>query len=261
MSALVRAFICGSAPWDPDASPGWLAQTRAVHSIPVSASVPDRIGLGLAKVGPRLFMTSVTDILILATVGFAINLRPVREFCTFACVLIFVDWWMLHTFFLTVLSIDCQRLELADLLQQGTKSQVRKAAENGAVIPNDKDVDISTTPSRPPRKTATTKAKFGRLWGLIRRARSARIGSLSLVGYHSTVLARTRLRLTSALLTVHSPFDDPLLRQRVASLAVGNPTRAVRLQRRTGSGCIGWFRARSTPGFALRSHPRIVENL
>lgn len=33
---------------------------------------------------------------------------------------------MLHTFFLTVVSIDCQRLELADLLRQGVE-QPRKA--------------------------------------------------------------------------------------------------------------------------------------
>jgi hypothetical protein len=160
-----------------------------VHSIPVSASVPDRIGLGLAKVGPKLFVTSVTDIFILAVVGFAINLRPVREFCTFACVLIFVDWWMLHTFFLTVLSIDCQRLELADLLRQGTTSLVRQPAENGSAIPKGKVVDTVTRHPQTSGTTAVTKANIGWLWGVIRRARRARFGSLFLVSHGIMLLA------------------------------------------------------------------------
>ncbi|KAJ9106157.1 hypothetical protein QFC21_001300 [Naganishia friedmannii] len=99
---------------------------KAVYSTPITYSVPDRIGFGLAKAGPTLFITSVSDILALCFIAWTVKLGPVRDLCLYASVLIFVDWWMLHTFFLTVVSIDCQRLELADLLRQGVE-QPRKA--------------------------------------------------------------------------------------------------------------------------------------
>lgn len=70
--------------------------TRAVYAIPISRSVPDRIGYGMANVGPRLFLTSISDISILTLIRMVVKLRPVQEFCTFASVLIFVDWWMLQ---------------------------------------------------------------------------------------------------------------------------------------------------------------------
>ena len=64
--------------------------------------MPDRIGLALAKVGATLTLTSLADLTLLAIVGYFVNIRAVREFCLFAGIVIFVDWWMLHTFFLTV---------------------------------------------------------------------------------------------------------------------------------------------------------------
>ncbi|WWC68655.1 uncharacterized protein I206_102586 [Kwoniella pini CBS 10737] len=90
--------------------------TKAIFSIPFSHSVPVRIGLGLSKVGTTIALTSLTDLLVLGVVWVCVNLQPVREFCLFAAVVIITDWFMLHTFFLTVLSIDAQRLELADVL-------------------------------------------------------------------------------------------------------------------------------------------------
>jgi hypothetical protein len=77
-------------------------QTRAVFSIPFTYSVPVRIGLALSKVGTTISLTSLTDLVLLFTVWLCVNLRPVREFCVFAAVVIITDWFMLHTFFLTV---------------------------------------------------------------------------------------------------------------------------------------------------------------
>ncbi|GHJ85237.1 hypothetical protein NliqN6_1639 [Naganishia liquefaciens] len=94
---------------------------KAIYSTPITYSVPDRIGFGLAKAGPTLFMTSICDIIALCFIAWTVKLGPVRDLCLYASVLIFVDWWMLQTFFLTVVSIDCQRLELADLLRQGVE--------------------------------------------------------------------------------------------------------------------------------------------
>ncbi|KAL1731081.1 hypothetical protein EV714DRAFT_271968 [Schizophyllum commune] len=44
----------------------------------------------------------------------------IRQFCTFAVVVLVAHWFLAHTFFLTVLSIDIQRLELDELLRQNT---------------------------------------------------------------------------------------------------------------------------------------------
>ena len=77
-------------------------QTKAVFSIPFNYSVPVRIGLGLSKVGTSIALTSLTDLGILSIVWIFVNVRPVREFCLFAATVIITDWFMLHTFFLTV---------------------------------------------------------------------------------------------------------------------------------------------------------------
>jgi len=77
------------------------AQTKAVFSVPFNHSVPVRIGLGLSKVGTTIALTSLTDLVLLLGIWLCVNLRPVREFCLFAAVVIITDWFMLHTFFLT----------------------------------------------------------------------------------------------------------------------------------------------------------------
>lgn len=73
-----------------------------MFSVPFTYSVPVRIGLGLSKVGTTIALTSLTDLALLGIVWLCVNLAPVREFCLFAAVVIITDWFMLHTFFLTV---------------------------------------------------------------------------------------------------------------------------------------------------------------
>ena len=41
-----------------------------------------------------------------------------RQFCAFAVVVLVAHWFLVHTFFVAVLSVDLQRLELEELLQQ-----------------------------------------------------------------------------------------------------------------------------------------------
>lgn len=79
-----------------------MQQTKAVFSVPFTYSVPARIGLALSKVGTSISITSLSDLVLLGVVWFVANIRPVREFCVFAAVLIVTDWFMLNTFFLTV---------------------------------------------------------------------------------------------------------------------------------------------------------------
>lgn len=116
---------------------------KAVFAVPFEYSVPVRIGLGLSKVGKTIATTSLTDLALLLFIWFCVNLRPVREFCLFAAVVIITDWFMLHTFFLTVLSIDAQRLELADVL-----STSPPAGDNQEERPKAKPVSARTGWSR-----------------------------------------------------------------------------------------------------------------
>lgn len=136
--------------------PRWTltCQTKAVFSVPFTYSVPARIGLGLSKVGSTIASTSLTRLAVLLLIWLCVNLRPVQEFCLFAAVVIITDWFMLHTFFLTVcrlrhpkinadvsqvLSIDAQRLELADVLASG--GGVTPAPDSREDQPDD---DVST---------------------------------------------------------------------------------------------------------------------
>lgn len=139
--------------------------TRAVFSVPFTHSVPERIGIGLSKVGGTMFLTSCTDLLILAFVSLCVHLQPVREFCIFAAVVIIADWFMLNTFFLTVLSIDAQRLELADVL----------ASKGGLSAVEAKRREEDAAKRRAGRRAARIN------WRKILRARVAKSGSLILL--------------------------------------------------------------------------------
>ena len=102
--------------------------TRAVFSVPFKYSVPVRIGIALSRVGSTISIVSFSDLVLLGLVWLVVKIPPVREFCVFAAVLIVTDWFMLHTFFLTVLSIDAQRLELADVLAEAPPVQERPSS-------------------------------------------------------------------------------------------------------------------------------------
>ncbi|SNX84285.1 related to Sterol regulatory element binding protein cleavage-activating protein [Melanopsichium pennsylvanicum] len=95
--------------------------TKAIVDTPLSLTVSSRIAHGLGKVGVPITLTTLADILLLLVIALFIGVRAVREFCIFAIFSLIMDWFLQMTFFITVLSIDMQRLELADLLTQGTR--------------------------------------------------------------------------------------------------------------------------------------------
>ncbi|TKY85690.1 hypothetical protein EX895_005230 [Sporisorium graminicola] len=95
--------------------------TKAIVDTPLSLTVSSRIAHGLGKVGVPITLTTLADILLLLVIALFIGVRAVREFCVFAIFSLIMDWFLQMTFFVTVLSIDMQRLELADLLTQGTR--------------------------------------------------------------------------------------------------------------------------------------------
>jgi hypothetical protein len=93
---------------------------------------------------------------------------------------------MLQTFFLTVVSIDCQRLELADLLRQGVE-QPRKAQSKGQADGTQVGEQGNTagSPDKNGNGRSAASQKSGWIKGArsIWKARTARGGSMFLVSW------------------------------------------------------------------------------
>lgn len=206
-------------------------QTRAVFSVPFNHSVPDRIGMGLSKVGTTIALTSLTDLALLGLCWLCVHLTPVREFCVFAAVVIVADWFMLHTFFLTVgdfasrltlqvLSIDAQRLELADVL-----------ASNGGL--SNHEAERREEESRQRRLNNSTRFN----WRAALRARAAKSGSLLLLVtsvallYYYTERGRSTFNTAAALYgyiptVTSSAASGPTLATSASELAALSPSQA-----------------------------------
>ena len=167
--------------------------TKAIVDTPLSLTVSSRIAHGLGKVGVPITLTTLADILLLLIIALFLDVRAVREFCIFAIFSLIMDWFLQMTFFITVLSIDMQRLELADLLTQGTRLSRRQdvmshshdAALNAAGGGSDElDGEASTDSQRrngsarvQPRSGNLVIAALSKIW----RARTARTASLTLI--------------------------------------------------------------------------------
>ncbi|KAF7777822.1 hypothetical protein Agabi119p4_3894 [Agaricus bisporus var. burnettii] len=93
----------------------------AVGRTPVTLSVKQRIAEGLSHAGTSNTLKVVSYNCILGIMG-GIGSGAVRQFCWFAIVVLVAHWFLAHTFFITVLSIDIQRLELDELLRRDTSS-------------------------------------------------------------------------------------------------------------------------------------------
>ncbi|KDQ12297.1 hypothetical protein BOTBODRAFT_176534 [Botryobasidium botryosum FD-172 SS1] len=95
---------------------------EAVVSTSISLPVKERIAVGLSKAGTSISLKVVSYNCVLGTIA-ALSSGAIRQFCSFAIVVLVAHWFLIHTLFLAVLSIDLQRLELDDLLRQGTNIQ------------------------------------------------------------------------------------------------------------------------------------------
>lgn len=77
----------------------------------ISLPVKERIGIGLSRAGTSNTMKVVTYNSILGVIAFFAQ-GAIRQFCVFAIVVLVAHWFLIHTFFVAVLSIDIQRLEV-----------------------------------------------------------------------------------------------------------------------------------------------------
>ncbi|KAJ7611601.1 sterol regulatory element binding protein cleavage-activating protein [Roridomyces roridus] len=85
----------------------------AVGKTSVTLSVKQRIAQGLGHAG-------TSNTLKVVSYNSITGSGAIRQFCVFAVVVLVAHWFLAHTFFMAVLSIDIQRLELDDLLRQNT---------------------------------------------------------------------------------------------------------------------------------------------
>jgi hypothetical protein len=84
----------------------------AVGKTSVALSVKQRIAEGLSRAGTSNTLKVVSYNAILGVIA-VFSDGAVRQFCTFAIVVLVAHWFLAHTFFMAVLSIDIARLEVS----------------------------------------------------------------------------------------------------------------------------------------------------
>lgn len=88
-------------------------QVNEVSSTSITLPVTERISKGLGVAGASNTLKVVTCNAVLGTI--AVFARgAIRQFCVFAVVVLVAHWFLVHTFFVAVLSIDLQRLEVGN---------------------------------------------------------------------------------------------------------------------------------------------------
>lgn len=102
----------------------------AVTRTSVAMPVKQRIAVGLSHAGTSNTLKVVSYNAILGVLAVLAGTGAIRQFCVFAVVVLVAHWFLAHTFFLAVLSIDIQRLELDELLRQ-----------NSSLVPNGESED------------------------------------------------------------------------------------------------------------------------
>jgi Sterol-sensing domain of SREBP cleavage-activation len=92
-------------------------QVEAVVKTSITLPVKERVAEGLSRAGTSNSLKVLSYNIILGIIAFFAS-GATRQFCAFAVVVLVAHWFLVHTFFVAVLSIDLQRLELEELLQQ-----------------------------------------------------------------------------------------------------------------------------------------------
>lgn len=86
-------------------------QIQEVVSTPVTLPVKERIALGLSKGGTsNTFKVFAYNAIFGSMAYFATG--AIKQFCIFTVVVLVAHWFLIHTFFVAVLAIDIQRLEV-----------------------------------------------------------------------------------------------------------------------------------------------------
>ncbi|WFD36995.1 hypothetical protein MCUN1_003887 [Malassezia cuniculi] len=158
-------------------SESMLYMIRTITNTPLSLTVHSRIAYGLSQVAEPITLTVVSDIVIIALVCSLVRTPSVIQFCAFVMCTLVVDYFMQMTFFVTVLSIDMQRLELAEVLVQGQPTAPIESHDTPPPQP------LTPPPSRPRGASSILMNGIALLW----RTRSAR--SMSFILFMASLAA------------------------------------------------------------------------
>ncbi|KAI6117543.1 sterol-sensing domain of SREBP cleavage-activation-domain-containing protein [Pisolithus croceorrhizus] len=180
----------------------------AVTKTSVTLSVKERVAEGLSRAGTSNTLKVVSYNAILGAIAY-ISAGAIRQFCTFAVVVLVAHWFLAHTFFLAVLSIDIQRLELDELLRQNPSL-------TPAVATSQRDSPSPTPTPRWQRVTYLTK-------DLLKGRATKNISLLLLLAITATLYFMTRPSPDRHEVTdpawqmwkVLNPEEDPLVHLRI----------------------------------------------
>ncbi|KAI0668466.1 sterol regulatory element binding protein cleavage-activating protein [Trametes maxima] len=148
----------------------------AVVRTSISLPVKERIAQGLSRAGTSNTLKVVSYNSVLGVIA-ALSTGAIRQFCAFSIVVLVAHWFLVHTFFVTVVSIDIQRLELDELLRQ--------------------NANLTPTVIADPRKATAhpSKSKVGSLWaslqGLVRGRPAKNISLFLLLAITATLYYAT----------------------------------------------------------------------
>jgi hypothetical protein len=87
------------------------ALVNSVVSTSIALPVKTRIAEGLSRAGASNTLKAITYNAILGVIA-VFSQGAIRQFCALALVVLVAHWSLVHTFFVAVLSIDLQRLEV-----------------------------------------------------------------------------------------------------------------------------------------------------
>ncbi|WFC99839.1 hypothetical protein MYAM1_002585 [Malassezia yamatoensis] len=152
-------------------SESMLFMIRTITNTPLTLTVHARIAYGLSQVFGPITLTALSDIVLLVLLASTIRIPAVLQFCSFAICTLIVDYFMQMTFFVTVLSIDMQRLELAEILFQAPN-------EPDAPVPEKKNTAFFDEPYRPRSAISYVVRGLGLVWHT-RSARSLQMSFLA----------------------------------------------------------------------------------
>ena len=85
-------------------------RVEAVVKTSISLPVKERIAQGLSRAGTSNTLKVVSYNAVLGVIA-VFSSGAIRQFCAFSIVVLVAHWFLVHTFFVTVVSIDIQRLE------------------------------------------------------------------------------------------------------------------------------------------------------
>jgi hypothetical protein len=89
------------------------ALVTSVVNTSIALPVKTRIAEGLSRAGASNTLKVVFYNTILGVIA-VFSQGAIRQFCALAVVVLVAHWFLVHTFFIAVLSIDIQRLEVSD---------------------------------------------------------------------------------------------------------------------------------------------------